>query len=42
MFNAPRKLSTQLSFGIMLMAVPIFVLSLGLLFNQSGILGQRR
>ena len=38
MFNAPRKLSTQLSFDIMLMAVPIFVLSLGMLFKQSGIL----
>ena len=38
MFNAPRKLSTQLSFDIMLMAVPIFVLSLGMLFQQSGIL----
>ena len=38
MFNAPRKLSTQLSFDIMLMAVPIFILSLGMLFKQSGIL----
>ena len=42
MLKPPRKLSTQLSLGIMLMAVPIFLLSLGLLFMQSRTLIHRQ
>lgn len=33
--NMRRSLATKLSFGILLMAVPIFVLTLGLMFFQS-------
>ena len=42
MLKSPRKLSTQLSLGIMLMAIPIFILSLGLLFMQSRTLIHRQ
>lgn len=35
MINIRRSLSTKLSIGILLMTVPVFVLSLGLLYRQS-------
>lgn len=35
MFNIRKSFSTKLSFGILIMAVVIFVLSLGVLFSQS-------
>ena len=35
MFNIRKSFSTKLTLGILLMAVVIFVLSLGVLFTQS-------
>ena len=35
MISIRRSFSTKLSLGILLLAIPIFILSLGILFNQS-------
>ena len=35
MLNSRKRLSTKLTLGIMLLAAPIFILALGVLYTQS-------